>query len=305
VDEREEALDGALGEISLLRHDDGSVPRQTGDVTPDPAAIDAHARDHVIVEGPDALTYLHSQIAQDIRDLAVGESRWTLVLEPTGKIDSLARVVRAGDDRFDFDIDAGFGNALAARLNRFKIRVEADISVVPAASTEPSADHEAARVSAGWPRMGVEIEPGETIPAVTGVVPLAVSFTKGCYPGQELVERMDSRGADAPRSLRIVEVGGGVQVGDPLVDAAGADIGTITSVSPHGGLALAYVKRGHDIGRLPPHLAAPDLDPDRGVVGVGMSGGGGERAADRHDVGILADADQLGGTVDDRGQSGR
>ena len=54
--------------------------------------------------------------------------------------------------------------------------------------------------------MGFEIVPGETIPAVTGVVPVAVNFTKGCYPGQELVERMDSRGADAPKSLRIVEV---------------------------------------------------------------------------------------------------
>ena len=111
-----------------VRHRDGSVPRQTADVTPDPAAIDADARDHVIVEGPDALTYLHSQIAQDIRDLAVGDSRWTLVLEPTGKVESLARVTRSNDEVFDFDTDAGFGEALAARLSRFKIRVQAEIS---------------------------------------------------------------------------------------------------------------------------------------------------------------------------------
>jgi tRNA-modifying protein YgfZ len=76
------------------------------------------------------------------------------VLEPSGKVESLARVTRTGDDRFDFDTDAGFGEALAARLNRFKIRVKAEISVVPAASDAPSAEHEAARVAAGWPRMG-------------------------------------------------------------------------------------------------------------------------------------------------------
>ena len=35
-----------------------------------------------------------------------------------------------------------------------------------------------------------EIVPGETIPAETGITDVAVSFTKGCYPGQELVERM-------------------------------------------------------------------------------------------------------------------
>ena len=103
--------------------------------------------------------------------------------------------------------------------------------------------------------MGSEIVPGETIPAVTGVVGLAVSFTKGCYPGQELVERMDSRGADAPRTLRILDVDG-AEVGDEVLDAAGDVVGSITSVAPGGDHALALVKRGHDVGRRPPHLDA-------------------------------------------------
>lgn len=223
---------------------------------PHPDVIDESARDHVIVEGPDALSYLHSQVAQDLRQLDVGAVAWTLVLEPNGKVESLARVTRTADDRFDFDTDAGFGDALAARLNRFKIRVQADISVVPAASSEPSDQHEAARVAAGWPRLGFEIVPGETIPAVTGVVPVAVNFTKGCYPGQELVERMDSRGADAPKSLRIVDAVAGCAVGDPVI-VDGNEVGTITSVSPAADLALAMVKRGSDVGRPPAHLAAP------------------------------------------------
>jgi len=218
------------------------------------AAIDESARDHVIVEGPDALTYLHSQVAQDLRELTVGTSAWTLVLEPSGKVESLARVTRVGDDRFDFDTDVGFGVALATRLNRFKIRVDAEISVVAAVSSAPSDDHEVARIAAGWPRMGFEIVPGETIPAVTGVVPLAVNFTKGCYPGQELVERMDSRGADAPKRIRIVRVALGAAVGDPVL-VEGAEVGTITSVSPAGGIALAMVKRGADVGEPPAHLA--------------------------------------------------
>ena len=123
-----------------------------------------------------------------------------------------------------------------------------------ATSPAPTDGHEAARVTAGWPRLGFEIVPGQTIPAVTGVVPVAVSFTKGCYPGQELVERMDSRGADAPLSLRVVDVDAGTVVGDPVV-VAGAEVGSITSVSPTGDQALALVKRGHDVGRLPAHLA--------------------------------------------------
>ena len=209
----------------------------------------------MIVEGPDAATYLHSQVAQDLRDLAVGQTCWTLVLEPTGKVESLARVTRTADERFDLDTDAGYGEALAARLARFKIRVRAEIAVVPAEAAAPSAEHETARVGAGWPRMGFEIVPGETIPAVIGVVPVAVSLTKGCYPGQELVERMDSRGVDAPRSLRIVEVPVGSVIGDYVVDVDGAEVGTITSVAPSGTTALALVKRGCDLGRLPAHVS--------------------------------------------------
>jgi folate-binding protein YgfZ len=224
-------------------------------VTPNPAAIDESARDHVIVEGPDALTYLHSQVSQDLRDLSVGASTWTLVLEPTGKVESFAHVTRTGDDRFDLDVDAGFGESLAARLARFKIRVNADIVVESARTAQPSEAHEAARVAAGWPRMGFEILPGQTIPAATGVVPVAVSFDKGCYPGQELVERMDSRGADAPLSPRVVDVAPGATVGDPVI-VDGQEVGTVTSVSPNGDLAIALVKRGHEVGRLPAHLAA-------------------------------------------------
>ena len=207
----------------------------------------------MIVEGVDALTYLHSQVAQDLQGLDVGSSTWTLVLEPSGKVESLARITRTAGDRFDFDTDAGFGEALAARLNRFKIRVQAEVSVVAAETPAPSDEHERARVAAGWPRMGFEIVPGETIPAVIGVASVAVNFTKGCYPGQELVERMDSRGADAPHQLRIVDTAPGAAPGDPVM-VDGTEVGAITSVSPAGDLALAMIKRGHDAGRPPAHL---------------------------------------------------
>ncbi|MGB0114989.1 MAG: hypothetical protein WBP59_17350 [Ilumatobacteraceae bacterium] len=222
-------------------------------MTSNAAVVDPTARDRVTVEGPDAASYLQSQIAQDIRDLDVGEDRWALVLDPTGKIDSLARVRRDADARFVFDTDAGFGEGLAARLSRFKIRVDAEISTSPADLDDPAPTFEQERIAAGWPRMGSEIIAGETIPATTGIEAVAVSFTKGCYPGQELVERMNSRGADAPKSLRILDVAEGTAVGDPVLDASDAEIGTITSVAPDGVTALAFVKRGHDLGRPPAH----------------------------------------------------
>ena len=245
--------------IVISRHGERSVPRQTAGVNTDDAVastthlIDPEARDAVTVAGADALTYLQSQIAQEIRDLAIDAARWTLVLDPTGKIDALARITRTADDAFVLDTDAGFGEGLVARINRFKIRVDADVQLTTASTSEPSPEHEAARIGAGWPRMGSEIEPGATIPATTGVTNLAVNFTKGCYPGQELVERMDSRGADAPKTLRVVDLEQGSAVGDAVWND-GAEVGTVTSVAPDGGVGLAYIKRGNDIGRVPAHL---------------------------------------------------
>lgn len=221
------------------------------------AYIDDAARDRLTVSGPDAASYLQSQIAQEIRDLPVGSSRWTLVLDPTGKVEALARIRRVDEHVFELDTDAGFGEALMSRVDRFKIRVDAETRLTAADTASPSPAHELARIAAGWPRMGQEIEPGSTIPATTGVVAYSVNFTKGCYPGQELVERMDSRGADAPRTVRIVDLDEGAAVGDPVVDG-GAEVGVVTSVAGEGGIGLAIVKRGSDVGRFPAHLRPAD-----------------------------------------------
>lgn len=190
-------------------------------------------RDAVRISGAGAAAYLQSQASQDLSGLAVGERSWTFFLQPTGRIDVLARVTREAADSFVVDTDVGFGDVLEARLRRFFIRVEAVITRVetdgdPHGDTDTT-DHEVARVAAGWPAMGREIVPGEVIPAETGIVDATVNFRKGCYPGQELVERMDSRGATAPRQLRVVPIG---SVPPGLVP---------TSVA--GGLALVYVPR--------------------------------------------------------------
>ncbi len=101
-------------------------------------------------------------------------------------------------------------------------------------------DYERARVAAGWPAMGTEIVPGERIATEVAVVAVAVNFTKGCYPGQELVERMDSRGSQAPRQLRILTLDEAAALGD---------VGEITSVA--GDKALGYVRRGAAVGDVP------------------------------------------------------
>jgi folate-binding protein YgfZ len=203
--------------------------------------------DRVRVAGPDAETYLQGQLSQDVAGLAVGSEAPSFLLEPTGKVSAWLQVRRDAADAFILAVDAGYGPAVIERLSRFKLRTK--VQIEPAGAEEVEGD-EAARIAAGTPRMGAELEPGRTIPAEAGqaVIDRSVSFTKGCYTGQELVARIDSRGGNVPRHLRALVVDG------PDAPPAGAEIevdgtvvGALTSVAPapdHGGtIALGYVAR--------------------------------------------------------------
>ncbi len=245
-------------------------------------------RDVVTVSGEEATTYLQGQISQDVLGLAVGASAWSLILQPQGKVDAWFRITKTGEDAYVLDVDAGHGEALLARLKRFKLRTKADLElltwdwhawrsadggeapdivapegaiVAPPAGGQAGLDLigpdldppegeildasalERLRIVAFVPAMGAELTQ-DTIPAEAGIVDDSVSFTKGCYTGQELVARVDSRGNNTPRKLRLVTGAGLPQVGSEL-SLDGADAGVLTSVAPAGDgfVALAYVKR--------------------------------------------------------------
>ena len=104
----------------------------------------------------------------------------------------------------------------------------------------------AVRIEAGAAEVGVDID-DRTIPQETGLVEEAVSFTKGCYLGQELVARIDTRG-HVNRHLRGVVVG--VNVIPPIgarVHAGDREVGTLTSVAEslevRAPVGLALVRR--------------------------------------------------------------
>jgi folate-binding protein YgfZ len=247
-------------------------------------------RDFIVVEGADAFTWLQGQLSQDI-DVDNGLSTWALLLQPQGKLVALLRVLRMAPDRFVLETDGGFGEVVAERLNRFKIRVKATIEGLPwkclavrgpdaherlagAAGDVvvadwpglPGADlvgeapeppdgvrlcsldaYEAVRIEAGIPQMGRELDES-VIPAEAGIVDRSVSFTKGCYTGQELVARIDSRGGNVPRRLRgIVIETNVIPPRGATVTAEGKEVGTLTSVAEsldrRAPVALAYVRR--------------------------------------------------------------
>jgi folate-binding protein YgfZ len=102
------------------------------------------------------------------------------------------------------------------------------------------------RIETGEPRIGIDVD-HKTIPQESGLVPEAVSFTKGCFLGQELVARIDSRGR-VNRNLR------GVRLLDAVIPPVGAQVthagkvvGTLTSVGEslavRAPVALALIRR--------------------------------------------------------------
>jgi folate-binding protein YgfZ len=119
----------------------------------------------------------------------------------------------------------------------------------PGVAEVDASAYESLRIRSGVPRMGAELT-GATIPAEAGrwVVDASVSFTKGCFTGQELVARINSRGGHVPRHLRglVADAGELPPVGAPVV-VDGAEVGKVTSAAPAPGtgraLALAYVGR--------------------------------------------------------------
>ncbi len=248
------------------------------------------ARDYVRVAGPDASKFLQGQLSQNVLALGAGDSAWSLLLSPQGKVVAFLRMTRVTDDAFVLDTDAGWGQTVIERLNRFKLRTKADVEAmdgwrciavrgpdahrafpdgIPADwpglpgvdllgpdVEPPPADvarpcsleaYDVVRIEAGIPVMGRELTES-TIPQEAGIVDRSVSFTKGCYTGQELVARIDSRGGNVPRHLHgVVLSGGAPPPPGATLHVDGKEVGVVTSAAFSPGLeaavALAYVRR--------------------------------------------------------------
>jgi folate-binding protein YgfZ len=135
-----------------------------------------------------------------------------------------------------------FGPAVTPQSLRSDTAVEIDPAVF-----------DSLRIEGGIPRMGSELD-DTTIPAAAGIVEQSVSFTKGCYTGQELVARIDSRGNNVPRRLvGIVMSGHDVPIPGAEVTVDGAAVGSVTSSGRSeqldAAVCLAYVARSADIGQ--------------------------------------------------------
>jgi tRNA-modifying protein YgfZ len=231
------------------------------------------------VSGPDAAAYLQRMVSNDVEGLGPGESCEALLLTAKARLIAPLTVLRRTADDFLLLTEPSLGEVVTRELTRFRfaakcaIEPEAHTSTIvlggpPPEGAIPSGDFgvpayelldadgltaepvsagelERLRILAGAPAWGRELD-DRVMPAEAGLEERAISFTKGCYPGQEPVARLHYRG-HPNRTLRVLALDGAElpHYDAELTDGDGKVVGRVTSsVEDAGGvLSLAYVRR--------------------------------------------------------------
>jgi folate-binding protein YgfZ len=196
-------------------------------------------------------------------DVSSGEVVGALLLTPKSRLIAPLRVWRRGAEDFLLLTEPELGEVVRAQLlrSRFAARCEieleehesvvvfGDVEGLPGelpgsvevldAGAEPTVGEdelERARIEAGVPAWGKELDES-ILPAEAGLDETHISFTKGCYPGQEPIARLHHRG-HVNRRLRVLEVEA-ARPGEEITFQE-KRVGRITSAVP--GLALGYLR---------------------------------------------------------------
>jgi len=217
-------------------------------------AVARRPRAFVRVAGPDAADYLQRMVSNDVEALAEGDACDALLLTAKARVIAPLRVLRRGADDFLLLTEPELGEVVRTELVRMRFAAKAEIEPEaheswlvlggeevlddrPAGEEVGEEQLERWRIESGIPRWGREID-DRILPAEAGLDETHISFSKGCYPGQEPIARQRHRGK-VNRKLRVLEVEGEAEPGDEL-SLDGKNVGRITSAVP--GLALAYVR---------------------------------------------------------------
>jgi folate-binding Fe-S cluster repair protein YgfZ len=208
------------------------------ETTDDASATDLHWSS-IIARGPEAESFLQGQLSQDLSTVSNGS--WALLLAPDGIV-LTSCFVSSAPDGYDLAVPRELGDAALARLRRFLLRTKCTLELVE--SEGGPIDTVEEQVEMGWPG-AAEFARGLT-PQSFGArfVAVTVSFTKGCFTGQELVGRLDARGSSVP--WRMVRAAGPneARVTEVLSSKGPVGVSGLTTWVDHGSLTgLGFAHR--------------------------------------------------------------
>jgi len=180
------------------------------------------------VRGADRLSYLQGQLTQDITE---GQLQ-SLLLQPSGEVLSDLEI-SVQDDYIDLVVPDSLADDVLVRIRRFVLRVDVSFEVL--GDVEPPLAI-SSLVENAWPSA---FEWAFGLPPHSygqQVVDETISFTKGCFTGQELVGRADARGATMPWRF-IAGWGGDAESVSTLLKSVGPEGPQgVSSLSSHGGV---------------------------------------------------------------------
>jgi folate-binding protein YgfZ len=233
-------------------------------------------RDRAVLslEGAETENFLHNLVTADVLGLAEGEARYAALLTPQGKILFDFFVVKTADG-YLLDCAASQLEELTKRLMFYRLRAkiaiaerkDLDVGVSPERPTEMTAyadprtpligsrliaekgklptgtGYDAARIALGLADSDGDIGSGELFPHEANFDQMgAVSFSKGCYIGQEVVSRMEHRATARSRILPVMFDGAAPPRG-AAIKSADKVIGSVLSSAGHAALALLRLDR--------------------------------------------------------------
>jgi folate-binding protein YgfZ len=214
-------------------------------------SVSFRPRAYLRVSGPDAEDFLQRMVSNDV---AANDVCDALLLTPKARIVAPLRIHRRAPDDFLLLTEPELGDAVRAQLQRARFAAKVDIEPEeheswlvlgvgevlderPPGDEASEDDVEHWRIESRIPLWGRELD-DSILPAEAGLDETHISFSKGCYPGQEPIARQHYRGK-VNRRLRVLDIAGGAQAGDELT-LDGKAVGRITSAA--NGVALGYVR---------------------------------------------------------------
>lgn len=191
----------------------------------------------VLLEGPDAGSFLHGQLTSNVLGLRAGEWQFSGWLDAQGRVRALFHLARLAEGRWVLIPRGGNAADLATELARFVFRARVSLKALefgtfrigPAAELHLAAETEGqlrlgcgdhqmlggghvtaddglrlAQIRRGWPWLPAGALGQYTAASLALHHLAAVALDKGCYPGQEIVARLHYRGGNKRRLCRVI-----------------------------------------------------------------------------------------------------
>jgi folate-binding protein YgfZ len=193
-------------------------------------------KQRVLLKGADALDLIHRISTVNLKALPPHQKSPGLFLSPSGKILSFFELSLESKDSVLVEFEENFLEI----LEQYTFSEQFEIEHLP--NNEESSSSERARILSLTPKPGNEFQlNGETNPLEVNLRS-AISDQKGCYPGQEVIEKIISIGSPA-KKLCLLETTSTKKFDLPmkLFDESNQEVGLLTSLSE--GFGLGIIKR--------------------------------------------------------------